>query len=81
MDDDDDLVFALTRRGHVLHLVLDIGLRTDADIIGRKALCGQRVAREVHPSDHYEGGRVCRRCNQFRLRCVTSGAGTATGIR
>jgi hypothetical protein len=59
---DSNTVFALAEHGRVLHIVPADGLRTDADIIGREALCGQRVAREVHPSDHHDGGRVCRRC-------------------
>lgn len=60
---DSATVFALTAHGRTLHLVPSATLRTDTDIIGRSALCGQRVAREVHPSDHYEGRvRVCRRC-------------------
>lgn len=42
--------YALTRAGRVLHIFAD-DLRTDADIIGKRALCGRRMVRIVHPSD------------------------------
>lgn len=63
MDVDPETIYALTEHGRVLHLVPNDGsVRTDGDMIGRTALCGQRVIRWVHPADHFDGGTVCGRC-------------------
>lgn len=55
--------YALTEHGRVIHEVVDDGsIRTDADMIGRRARCGRRMARFVHPADHLDNGALCRLC-------------------
>lgn len=60
---DPPFLLALTEHGRVIHEVVDDGsVRTDTDMIGKRARCGQRVIRFVHPADHLAGDALCRRC-------------------
>jgi hypothetical protein len=47
----------VTNAGQALHIVT-------AGCSPGYALCGRRVVRPVHPSDHYGGGHICRPCDR-----------------
>ena len=52
--------YAMTREGRTIHIY--VGDLPAGDYLGRPAICGRKVTRLVHPSDHRDGGRICRQC-------------------
>jgi hypothetical protein len=49
--------FQMTIAGRAMHIVT-------AGCTPGYALCGRRVVRDTHPSDHEDGGQVCRACDR-----------------
>jgi hypothetical protein len=57
--------YRMTRAGRALHIIM-------AGCTPGYALCGRRVVRDVHPSDHHDGGHVCLVCERAAERAFNA---------
>lgn len=55
--------YAMTSSERTIHLVT-VPDEHMGDYLGLTAYCGRHVTRLVHPSDHRDGGSVCRACDR-----------------